>query len=110
MPPVSPSASPQASAPVPPSSSKTPPLANRFAALRRRLRFVATVRGFSWLFAALVLILVAGGALDWWLHLPGVVRAVFLVAALAGGGVIAARYLIGPLSQPTDDLALALRV
>jgi hypothetical protein len=93
-----------------PSGSPPHPLAKRLAALRRRLRVVATVRGLSWLFAVLALILIAGGALDWWLHLPGVVRAIFLVGALAGGGIIACRYLIVPLSQRNDDLALALRV
>lgn len=86
------------------------PLANRLAALRRRLRFVATVRGFSWLVAVTALVLLAGGSLDWWLHLSGVIRAIFLVGALAGGGIIACRYLIVPLSQRNDDLALALRV
>ncbi|OAI46427.1 hypothetical protein AYO44_11390, partial [Planctomycetaceae bacterium SCGC AG-212-F19] len=93
-----------------PSASPPHPLAGRLGALRRRLRLVATLRGVSWLVGAVVLIAVVGGALDWWLHLPGLIRALFLTGLLASAGTIAYLHLIQPLRQPTDDLALALRV
>jgi hypothetical protein len=86
------------------------PLRQRLAALRRRLYLVATVRGAGWLLTVLVATAVVAGVLDWRWHLPGTVRAVFLVAALAGAAVVAVRYLLRPLSARSDDLALALRV
>src|SRR5579872_1813277 len=86
------------------------PLRQRLAALRRRLYLVATVRGVGWLLTVLVATAVVAGVLDWRWHLPGLVRAVFLVAALAGAAIIAIRYLLKPLSAKADDLALALRV
>src|SRR5262249_46543378 len=51
-----------------------------------------------------------GGLLDWTWHLPGLVRAILLVASLAGAGLIFYRALYLPLSMKADDLALALRV
>jgi hypothetical protein len=86
------------------------PLAKRLAAVRRRLRLVAGVRGFSWLVTTLVLALALAGLLDWRAHLPGVVRAVLLVATLAAAGVVAYRYLVRPLRERSDDLSLALQI
>src|SRR5271163_4577049 len=74
------------------------PLRQRLAALRRRLYFVATVRGVGWLLTVLVAATVVAGVLDWRWHLPGLVRAVFLAAALAGAAMVAIRYLFKPLS------------
>src|SRR6185312_14859478 len=48
--------------------------------------------------------------IDWHWHLPALVRAVILTATLAGGIVVFYRYLYCPLSAPSDDLSLALRV
>ena len=50
-------------------------LTRRFAALRRRLRFVTTFRGMSWVLAIVLFAAVIGGVLDWRVHLPSVVRA-----------------------------------
>jgi hypothetical protein len=86
------------------------PLANRLSALRRRLRLVVSFRGISWLIAAVVLGVTLAGLLDFWVHLPGLVRAVFLVGILGSAGIIAYRYLIHPFRTRTDDLSLALRV
>src|SRR5581483_6771055 len=86
------------------------PLRQRLAALRRRHYLVATVRGVGWLLAVLVATAVVAGVLDWRWHLPGLVRAVFLVGAVAGAAIIAVRYLFRPLTARADDLALALRV
>jgi hypothetical protein len=85
-------------------------LRRRLAALRRRLRLVAGFRGACWLFALVVGAAVAAALLDWRWHLPGLVRAVALAATLAGGGLVALRYLVRPLAAPADDLALALRI
>src|SRR6267142_1205867 len=86
------------------------PLEARVAALRRRRRAIVTFRGVCWFGALVLTVAVVAGLLDWQFHLPGLVRAVLLVGALVGGGIVAFRYLIRPLSEPCDDLALALRV
>jgi hypothetical protein len=85
-------------------------LRQRLAALRRRLRFVATVRGSGLLLTVLLATAVVAGLLDWRWHLPALVRAVVLVCTLVGGIIVSYRYLFRPLSAPSDDLSLALRV
>ncbi len=85
-------------------------LRQRLAALRRRLRLVATCRGAGWLLALFVLTAAANGYLDWKYRLHGIVRAAELVALLGGAAVLAYRYLYRPLSARSDDLSLALRV
>jgi len=85
-------------------------LRQRLAGLRRRLRVVAIVRGAGLLLTVVLAAAVVAGLLDWHWHLPALVRAVVLVATLAGGIFIAYRYLYRPLSAPSDDLSLALRV
>jgi hypothetical protein len=88
------------------------PLQVRLAALRRRLRLVITFRGACWLLAILLIALALTGLLDWWVpgHLPSLVRAILLSAALAVAGYVAYRYLVSPLQASADDLSLALRV
>ena len=85
-------------------------LRKRLAALRRRLRLVATVRGSGLLLTVVLAAAVVAGLLDWRWHLPDLVRAIVLVGTLAGGIVIAYRFLFRPLTAPSDDLSLALRV
>src|SRR5262245_947008 len=85
-------------------------LRHRLAVLRRRLRFVATFRGVAWLIAVVLATFLVFGLLDWRFHLPALVRGVVLAGLLAGVGVIAFRMLFRPLSEPVDDLSLALRV
>jgi hypothetical protein len=85
-------------------------LRQRLAALRRRLCFVATVRGSGLLLTVLLATAVVAGLLDWRWHLPALVRTVVLVGTLVGGIVVAYRYLFRPLSVPSDDLSLALRI
>src|SRR6516165_6825243 len=82
----------------------------RLARVRRRLHLVALLQG---LFALLALML--GGALvvglvDWRLHMPGLARAVALVGILTGAGLILFFWLIRPLRQRADNLAIALRL
>jgi hypothetical protein len=87
-----------------------PALARRLTWVRRRLRFVTTFRGLSWL---LVLVLAGSllvGLIDWRLHLPALVRASALVGMLSGVGYIFIRHLLRPLAAKSDDLTLALRV
>ena len=86
------------------------PLQHRLAALRRWLRLVVTVRGLCWLLTLLLVTGIVAGWLDWRVHFPSLVRAVFLVATLGGAGYVAFRYLIRPWAAPADDLSLALRV
>jgi hypothetical protein len=85
-------------------------LRQRLTALRRRLRLVAAVRGTGLLLTVVLATAIVAGLLDWHWHLPALVRAVTLVATLAGGIFVAYRYLYRPLSAPSDDLSLALRV
>ncbi|HZT82574.1 MAG TPA: hypothetical protein VFA26_20260, partial [Gemmataceae bacterium] len=85
-------------------------LRKRLAALRRRLRLVVACRGGGWLLTVLLATTAAVFLLDWSLHLPGLVRAVYLVGMLGGAGFIAYRYLFLPLREKADDLTLALRV
>jgi hypothetical protein len=85
-------------------------LQSRLSALRRRLRFVTLTRGLS-----LLLLILAGGAaaaglLDWGANLPGLIRAVLLVAILGGAAIVVWCHLLTPLKAQADDLALALRV
>jgi hypothetical protein len=86
------------------------PLRRRLAALRRRLRLVITVRAVGWLVAVLLLAALGGGLLDWAWRLPPLVRAVVLVSAISGAGVVAFRSLLRPLFTRMDDLTLALRI
>jgi hypothetical protein len=86
------------------------PLQQRLYALRRRLRFVVSLRGGCWLLAILVGCAAMGGFIDYSVQLPSLVRACLLVSILAGAGLVAAYYLIQPLWGKTDDLSLALRV
>jgi hypothetical protein len=85
-------------------------LTERLARLRRRLWMIVCVRGGSWLLTVLLLTILVGGALDWLFHLPGLIRALFLVGGLSGAGIIFYRFLWQPLTERVDDLSLALRV
>jgi hypothetical protein len=86
------------------------PLQTRLGAVRRRLRRVIVWRG-----TALLLTLVVGcaslaGLLDWDVHLPNLVRALFLVGILTGAGLVVYRTLFAPLRTSAGDLAIALRI
>ncbi len=85
-------------------------LRQHFVVLRRHLRRSTWLRGITLLVALLLSSLLLAGLLDWMLHLPGVVRAVFLAGILAGSGILVYRFLYQPLSQRVDDLTLALRI
>src|SRR5713101_4600965 len=82
-------------------------LARRLTWVRRRLRFVTTFRGVSWLLALLLLTALGVGLIDWRLHLPSLVRAAVLVGVLGAAGYIVIRHLLRPLAAKSDDLTLA---
>ncbi|MFO0881150.1 MAG: hypothetical protein U0840_27825 [Gemmataceae bacterium] len=85
-------------------------LRQRLSGLRRRMRMVALIRGLGWLVLCVLATVLAAGLLDYRFHLPGLVRAFLLIGLLVGTSLVALRYLIQPLAQPVDDLALALRI
>jgi hypothetical protein len=85
-------------------------LQRRLAAVRRRLRLVAVIRGAGWVLLGLLTAITAAGLLDWRFPLPAVIRAMLLVGILAGVGLVALRHLFRPLSSRMDDLSLALRI
>lgn len=101
---------PPSARPFPPGRPVEQLLRGRLAALRHRLRFVALVRGVGWLVASVLATLVLTGLIDFRVHLPSLVRAFVLTGLLTAVGIIVYRYLLQPLSQPTDDLSLALRI
>ncbi len=85
-------------------------LRRRLAAVRGRLRRVHLVRGLGWTVVALLLPLLVASLLDFRWLLPALVRALFLVGALIGGGLLLLNYLIRPLTAKADDLSLALKI
>jgi hypothetical protein len=86
------------------------PLLKRLAVLRVKVRLLDGWQGVCALVAAIVGIGFAVGVLDYWAHLPNLIRAVALVGLLIGSGAIAYRYLVRPVTRSCDDLSLALRV
>ena len=92
------------------------PLLSRLALLRRRLRLVTTVRGSCLTLAVLIGSLTLACLFDIIvyrglnLELPGMIRGLFLVATLAGTGLIGYSWLLRPLAKKLNDLSLALRV
>lgn len=86
------------------------PLLKRFASLRLKVRLLDGWQGMCALVALVVGVAVTVGVLDYFAHLPTIVRAAALVGLLVGSGAIAYRYLVRPFGKPCDDLNLALRV
>jgi hypothetical protein len=85
-------------------------LRQRLAALRRRMRRTAILRGVSWLLLSTAVLAVAACCLDSFVPLPSLARAAILVAWLVGSGLLGWFFLARPLSQRFDDLSLALRI
>jgi hypothetical protein len=86
------------------------PLLKRLATLRRKVRFLDGWLGICALVALILGVAVTVGVIDFWIHLPSLVRAVLLVGLLVGSAFIAYRYLLQPFAKPCDDLNLALRI
>jgi hypothetical protein len=85
-------------------------LRQRLAALRRRLRRTAVVRGVGWLVLYTALLGAAAAYFDTVLPMPSLLRAAILVGWLVNSGLLAWFCLVRPLSQRCDDLSLALRI
>jgi hypothetical protein len=85
-------------------------LFTRLARVRRRMHLVALLQGVFALLALLLGGALVVGLLDWRLHMPGLARAVALVGILTGAGIIVLFWLIRPLRQRADNLAIALRL
>ena len=101
--------------PSAPSASNPAPndggaLRQRLAALRRRMRRTAILRGASWLLLSTAVVAVAACYLDSVVALPSLARAGVLVAWLVNCGLLTWFFLVRPLSQRCDDLSLALRI
>jgi hypothetical protein len=86
------------------------PLLRRLASLRRKVRFLDGWLGVCALIALILGVAVTEGVLDFWMHLPSLVRAVLLVGLLVSSGYVAYRFILRPFSKPCDDLNLALRI
>lgn len=93
-----------------PTGAERRSLQARFAALRRRLRFVITLRGVGVLVSVLLAAAIVAGLIDWLIHLPSLLRAVALTVTLSGVGFLGYWFLLRPLTARADDLSLALRV
>jgi hypothetical protein len=85
-------------------------LFRRLARLRWRLRGIAFMQGMLALGAWVVGSAVIVGLLDYFLHLPALVRAWALVGMIAGSAWIVWRWLVRPLTRPVDNFHLALRL
>src|SRR5690349_15315476 len=83
-------------------------LRGRLAALRRRTRVTAAVRGAAWLLFMTACILYLAVYLDVVRRIGPLPRAAFLVALLGTAAALVYWLLVRPLRQPVDDLTLAL--
>ncbi|MBI2808409.1 MAG: hypothetical protein HYX68_25760 [Planctomycetes bacterium] len=86
------------------------PILKRLASLRRKVRLLDGWQGVCALVALVLGVGVVVGTLDYWLHLPSLIRGAALVGLLVSSGVLTYAYLFRPFSRPCDDLNLALRV
>src|SRR2546421_2675 len=86
------------------------PLLRRLAVLRAKVRLLDGWQGICAIVALVLGVGVTVGVIDYWVHLPTLVRAGCLVGLLVGSGAVVYRYLIKPFSKECDDLNLALRV
>ena len=86
------------------------PILKRLASLRLKVRLLDGWQGVCALVGLVLGVGLLVGTLDYFTHLPSLVRGVFLVGLLVGSGYVAYRYLIRPFARPCDDLSLALRV
>ena len=86
------------------------PLQRRLASLRWRSRLQIGWRGLCALIGLVVGGAVVAGLADWFVDLPGLVRALALVTILATAGLTAYQTLVMPLAARCDDLSLALQI
>ena len=82
----------------------------RLAAVRRATRARVATRAIGWLLSIPTLTFLVAVALDWRLHLPGIIRAAILGIALAAFGCTVAWFVVHFIRARTDDLSLALQI
>ena len=80
------------------------------AELRRAVRRACLQDGLVWLVLGLVIACVLSFVLDYFLHLPVVVRAVIIGVVLVALAILALRRLVAPLSHRFTDDELALLI
>jgi len=87
---------------------ETLPIPERLGELGRARRRVLVATGFAWFLAAFVGIVALTCALDALVHLPGFIRAIALVGAIAAAGVLWVRGVRRAAQEPVQPLAVAM--
>ncbi|MCH8829487.1 MAG: hypothetical protein IID45_07915, partial [Planctomycetes bacterium] len=82
----------------------------QLADLHRQLRKTLVARGLSWSLIAILGGLFCAGFLDWWLHVPGLLRLIFGLAIVVASGWTIWRRLLSPLLCDVSDVDLALKI
>ncbi|MFM7149762.1 MAG: hypothetical protein ACKO23_07960, partial [Gemmataceae bacterium] len=85
-------------------------LRSRLSGLRKWHRFVICIRLISSLSISFLASLLLVGLFDYLTHFPDIIRASTLFTLLVGLGAILFKQFIKPVSKPSDDLSLALKV
>ena len=101
---------PPASEGLRPAAADVAALRAMLATLRRQARSWVWVESIAWVCLAAVAFFWASLAIDWCVEPPRWARAVLLVAAAVGLGVLVSRKLLGRLSTDLGDASLAVVV
>jgi hypothetical protein len=94
-----------------PASEDAPSLEGLFRVLVRRLRLLVACRGAALTLAAVLLLIVASCAADWWFRLdPPWLRVILAFTIIAGGGWLAWRLGLRPWVRCCDPVDVALQI
>ena len=85
-------------------------LETRISRLRGQVRRLLAAHGLSLVVAVAVSLAVVSGLLDWLFHLDSIVRTLLLISIAGALAYIAYRWILRPLVQRFDDLAIAMRI
>src|SRR5262245_39210769 len=94
----------------PPLPTREDVLTRRMQGVSARLRRVVVLRAGSWLIVLSLLFVGALGYADHRFHLPALVRALGLVALIAGVPLLFRRWISRPLAGSGDPVRIAMRV
>src|SRR5262245_65767607 len=94
----------------PPLPTREDVLTRRMQGVSARLRRVVVLRAGSWLIVLSLLFVGALGYADHRFHLPALVRALGLVALIAGVPLLFRRWISRPLAGSCDPVRVAMRV
>ncbi|HEX3314485.1 MAG TPA: hypothetical protein VHR72_06300, partial [Gemmataceae bacterium] len=86
------------------------PLLARLAVVRRRYRYVTIASGLAAIVAFALWTGIFVSFVDWYVHVPRLLRASALVGILGGAGALFYQLLAYPLARRSDNLSLALRI